>query len=876
MRPLFVVVVLLALAALGWWWTADTAVPVPPAPPEVTSPAGSAAPVVAGSPTSPPAGQADATGELAAERLRPQAGADASPANVRVVQFGSDVGVPGATVAFLRPDFDWANLTEAERRECQQLAGDLDALLRRFGGECTTDDAGGCRVPIGPNGTSVKARSGTLYAQGYLGQDPQKPLVLTLREDRTLHVLVVDSAGRPVPGISVQVELPATGVAKPTDRQVSAWGFGPTDAAGRCTYAHLQQLAGEAATLPLVVSAKLPGGSSDVVRIEATDPPDEVTLHLPVTGSVTVHLGDVDGKPLDVGLLGDADVQLAVLEGKPADGRAGRTGFDRIRTTARLGADATARFANVLLDRWIAVSSGFGGETVTVEGPTLANPSVEVSLRESRDDVIVTGTLLQPDRAPFAMGSLQITFRADGSMGTRTARTDAQGRMRCNLSSYAKGEQGKLSLATSESAGESNSADGVAVEMPPRALHAGLNDLGELQLAPVAILVAGRLRCDDGITATQVQFDVQRMQGQQWQQEWNLRPKWLDGTFSLRAGIPAGEPLRLVVRDGAYLPVEPIECKAGDTDVEIHLRAAGVATATFLVDDRTPLNLLSACLEPEIASKDDDGRQDWQREMRSRFDAAAEDGHTGKVWPGLVPGRYRLTVACQGSGEPFVTIDAIEITAGPCTDPRLRDIDLRGRARSLAIRATGRDGGEVVDGDAFVLVMGKGQLWNGYNLRTGTATIAATGSVDVMVLAKGYEMARVVGVSSSCAVPLQSAQTASLSLALPSPLPEGVQVRLRLRPRLDLPKRVQVTLDTGRGMGLESLFVEEFLLDAVGAVEVPVRWPGEYTAQVMLVRGERKVASLRRVASNTFTLPATVVLRVSQQDYDEALERLAK
>lgn len=864
MRSALASVSLLVVAAIVWLLITGSADPAP-AGARVEAAAGAPAPAATVS-TSIPAPAAPEP----ARQLAPLVDAGA-PSNVRVVTFGSEEGVAGATVRYMPPNFDWQKLTDAERQQFSSER-DSEARLQHLGAETTTGADGGCSVPVGASGTQVTARSGELYAEAYVRADAKEPTVLALRPDRALHALVVDAAGRPAPGIRLQAQRIA-GATEPAGRERSGIWLGETDATGHYQQQHFQTLADKNAIQTFELWASSLGASSPTVRIEATEPPAEVVLHLPVAGAVTVHVRDIDGKPIDPALLGDAKVRLNSLDKQPAGAQELNATLNMNQSdTAAIDAGGDARFPCVAFDRWLIVRQGYSVDQLSVAGPTLANPALELTLRETADDVILTGTLLQQDGAAFAERAFMVSYRADGNSGSRSARTDANGRMRCNLSHYAKGLQATLGFATMPSPG----AAGMAVELPPRKLQAGVLDLGEVRLQPFGILIAGRLHCDEGVDCKRANFEFERKVGERWNQEFNLYPDWQpDGSFVAHSGIAKGEPMRLIVHEGAYLPVEPIGFRAGDTDVTVSLRAAGSATATFLIDERTPVDRLALRLRRTQPPE----QLDWRQQMMQRhadMQLSHKDGHASRSWTGLEPGTYQLTAACQGNGEPFLTIDSIEIGGGPCTDPRLSDIDLRGRLRRLEIRATGADGAPITDANAFVLITSKSDEWNGYSLRSGVATIATATAVDLWVLAKGHRMATAEAVSDSCSIALQAATEAQLAVTIPSPLPDGAKVRLRLLPKLGLSKRAQLTLDNGSGMGLESFLLEQSPVAADGSATVTVRWPGEYSIEGTVGLGDRGGSYFRDFEPRTLTLPAagTVALRIGKGEFDKALQRM--
>ncbi|HZN40193.1 MAG TPA: hypothetical protein VFD82_15410, partial [Planctomycetota bacterium] len=485
---------------------------------------------------------------------------------------------------------------------------------------------------------------------------------------------------------------------------------------------------------------------------------------------------------------------------------------------------------------------------------------------------ILFATLRLPDARPVARGLL-VTCRSRGDTASCEVGTDAAGRMRCNLGAFGTSDDCVINIASYDRQEDND----ISVELAPRKVDAGVNDLGELRLAAQGLLVAGRLVRDPGVRAEHVQIDFERRYGDQWQrQRANLYPDWQpDDSFSLCSEIPAGTAIRLVVQPGAYLPVDPIECKAGDRDVEIRLRAAGELTATFLVDDSTPVDRLVFRLRQRPPHPIDERVLDYM----SRFGESPKDGRMPRWWRGLTPGTYDLTVACAGVAEPIASVAGMTVGTGPCTDPRLDAIDLRGRLRTFEVRATDAGGQPIADENAFVIVCSSRE-WSCYGLGNGRASIYATTSLDVVVTAPGCRATRVHGVAGSRTIALERDQPTAFRVAWPLPLPDGVTATLRLVPKVDLPHDERVVLDNDWGMPIWKLleqFERRALVGRDGACSVPVVWPGEYTVEVSLATGERLV-QLRDVAPTTVVLPAPgeIVLTIDRASCDAALQRVRK
>ncbi|HEX6813078.1 MAG TPA: hypothetical protein VF384_15750 [Planctomycetota bacterium] len=800
--------------------------------------------------------------ESTANRREAAAPQFAGPAGeVQVVHFDTKAPLADATVYCWPPDFDWQKLS-AELQELRR--SDNDAFVRQTALAFATDKDGRCRVPLAGFGAQVTAVKDELWGQGFLPKGATEALVVAVRTDHTLHVLVVDAGGRPARGSTV------LGKGKDGDRPMS-WQLGETNASGRLAYRHCQQLAGEAGSSRIDLVAVIPGGESAPVLVDTIAPPPEVVLPLPPGGTVTVHVRDAEGKPIDPTFLGEPSVRLATYAEKPGSQDAEVDGLNGAQGRVLLDERGDAVFGTVAFGRFVMASVAWSLRSTVVPGPTLENPHVEITVREGDDDVVLTGTLLDAEGLPLATSQFSATCKFKNGMSSRNGRTDASGRFRLALPSLPAGQQIALSFDTKVA----SLADPQACELPPRLLTKGRNDLGEVRLARHSLLVAGKVVMAAGGEPPRVHIQVERQQDGRWQQEWNLHPEWGEGgAFTMRSGITKGTPIRLSLQASNFLPIAPIECAAGDTGLEIELRQGGSARATFLVDDTVPLDRLTFRFRSMDAAKKPDGRADMMERLQHfPGQQVAQDGRLQREWHGLEPGRYRLQAMCGGVAQPIVAIDDVEIAGGPCADPRLADIELRGRVRAFEIRAMASDGKPIASRDAFVVIRSSGDEWCGFHLAAGFVRIAAPAAVDLIVLAKGHRAAFVNGVFDPRTIELEAATNANLAFVLPAPLPDGATLRLRLRPALELPRRAQLQLDTGRGMSAENFFVEEATIDASGKAVVPVRFPGSHAIEITVSLGKR-APSTRDLEPSAITLPAAgeIAVRVGQKGLDRALE----
>ena len=828
MRRLAILASLVVFAVSAWWLTRAEA---PPARVEGEA-VGTAPPAVADVPDE--VTERRVVAAAAREVIEPWTGPFA---NVQVVAQGTGAPgtrapIAGAEVWYQPPEFDQAALAETEQRELATLRNhDGEAFLRKVGRATVSDAEGRCRVPLGTQGTALAVRAGDLFEEAWLREDGPDPFVLELRADRTLRVRVIDAGGQGVPGIGVELRAPTNEGG--TSRSV----LGQSDASGVVTRPHAQQLARDPARKATVV-AMLAGGVGPSAEVDVLHPPAEIELRLPITGSVTVHLLEASGAPVDPRYLLEREVDLAGFEAQPADPSQVHDGFGKAMVRAELSPDGLAVFPRVALDRYLIVKLGHFGLEKGFVGPTLARPSVEVALQRSADGATFVGRMLGPDGTALVSSVLLFGYRCANGLGNAEARTDSEGRFRWYAGTYPVGQAATIAVAISHR----ERTNPMAVELPGHQVVKGDNDLGDVQLERHRTLLAGRLVRGEGVDVAQVQLEIERRRGDRWNNDYQWRPEWQpDGTFAVRGVAPEGEPLRLVVREGKYLPVEPIECAVGSTGIEIALQSAAAATAVFLVDAGTPVEKLVIRFRRTQPPEAGDSQSRWHAELRERADAMSArldaDQRLRRSWTGLTPGAYRLSVHCAGVAEPAALIDDIRVGAEPCIDPRLQAIDLRGKLRRFQVRATGADGQPIVDPEAFVVLYDAEGESQGYHLGRGVVDLVTTTAIDLRVWAPGHVLTLAPAVAEDLTIAVPRAAEVRLQVALPAALPEGVELRLRMVPQLGLAHRAHITLDTGRGMSLDNLLVEYVAIGVDGAGTLRVRCPGEHVVEPLLARG---------------------------------------
>ncbi|MCA8973364.1 MAG: hypothetical protein KDC98_01515 [Planctomycetes bacterium] len=775
---------------------------------------------------------------------------------------GDPIG--GATVRFA-PSEPYGVSTEEQRELAALQELDLRAYLERIGGTAITDPTGHCTVMLPPGDVLLGASQGELFHARYVDSSAKGPIILALLPDRTLSILVLDADGLACKGAEIRAEAEWIG------QGTSETRHGATDLAGRLEIRHAQCHVCDHLSDVRRIRASIGGCFSPMVEVDFSSPPAEIVLRLPPSGRVIVHVRDAQGRPLDLAYDAYRRVELTLLDQKP---RSRREEYDlwnasrSARTAAALTPAGDAVFSHVALDKHlIAQHMQLWRSHV---GPTRAAPEVEITLAESALDAILTATVLRPDGSVVAESEIRVSFASSRGGGGYGARTDVAGRMRFNLSNDMDGETWRIGIAL-------EATPRLEVELPPRAICAGVNDLGEVRLQRRGILVAGRTQVDPSTPLDDVEIDVERYEDGEWSREW-LTADWGpdEGQFEIHGSMPPGSRLRLIADEGAFLTANPTEFEPGARDVVVTVIEAGAVHATFLVADDMAHSRLSTCLRHLASGREATPIEEGRGRLNLSKDRDEHGGRMERRWRHLLPGQYELTVSCTGNPEPILCLGPIEVPSGRDGAPKLNDIDLRGRLRRIEIRAMTADGSPIASPGAYVLVRSNEVDWHAYSLTTGVAVLFASTSVEAFVIADGYCIAHEPAILESSTVRLLPATESRIDVEVPLSLPADVGLRLLLLPTLDLSADSRAYFDNGPSDALRRFFAESPAVDSHGRAIVRSRWSGTFRVVAVLSAGGHVNTVDLRPRPDEIVLPASegVRLALDAGDLGAALARL--
>lgn len=324
-------------------------------------------------------------------------------------------------------------------------------------------------------------------------------------------------------------------------------------------------------------------------------------------------------------------------------------------------------------------------------------------------------------------------------------------------------------------------------------LPPGVNEIGDVMLVPLPIVASGQLT---GVVPefSRIGIELAKKDGDRWQRESGFELDWDgEGGFELRAAIAPGTPIRLSPKPMHSLPVEPIEVPAGTTGIEIDLVAGGEATAWFLADETTPVDLLRIAIAPQ------DQPASADREWRADGLLIHSEHGFGIPWRGLTPGRYRLTVRSPVSARPLLEITDLEApSGGACEDPRLKNIDLRPLLALAEVRVQGADGAPMVASDAFVVVTHDQRDWPAIPIVDGIAHVPiADAAVPILAIVPGYLAVETTVGPSGATVRLDRSPAIAVRAILSAPIPDDVDFELRLVPTDERLRSARITIPRG-------------------------------------------------------------------------------
>lgn len=537
------------------------------------------------------------------------------------------------------------------------VAGDpLDAFDLAL--RVTADAHGRARLPRPRGEARVAAWLAGGFAELRLFPAEAGPLRIELTEDPPIEVRVTGEDGRPLAGIPVALRTAKSVVAT---RRTREDGLVLLFARGR--RAELER--GEA-----FVQLGVPLAEAVFARVQALRE-GPIELVAPALGAVEVRLmeGQVESRQAAHVRIGIRDglreelpheVQLtSVLDGLAHDGRA---------TFAHVGLGLEL-FGRVTPRQHEETGREF-------KGPVRAGEVVVLALELGERSVRLAGRLSGVDHA--ALGEVEAELRlnwAGGSWGQRVL-TDREG-------AFLVDPPGDSQVLTAESLSVTVLAPAPSAHAAtfPVRLHPGDNDLGELVLAPVSLLVSGRVRDEAGNVLKGLLVEAwQGFDAASGRMGEPLLKAVTDATgrFEMHRAPPEAGGLALKIRNaGLRFGLESVA--PGTEGLEVVVRATG-SIALQVLFEGTWLP----------------GVRLFQAGVPLPFPEQNYGGGAGKLSvEALLPGEYDLEWSHPWASERGF-VRGVRVVAGErTTDPRLEPLDLRGVWPRVRIRVEDEAGAPV-------------------------------------------------------------------------------------------------------------------------------------------------------------------------------------
>ncbi|MEZ6038601.1 MAG: hypothetical protein R3F29_14055 [Planctomycetota bacterium] len=687
------------------------------------------------------------------------------------------------------PDVDvwWSNeqqwpldqtLPRAERNAMQQ---DDDLRITRFGWHARTDRQGRVRVTPGESGAAVIARDATRFARGDFAPKTSdaKALRLALQREQVLTVHVTDATGADAQGVPVLLWQ------QDDDGSEQQMFYGSrarrTDATGTITFPHLQRWtrwswgphrgrAPDAITVAIVT----PGIDSERTRLDPEALPSEpVELQLPPTGHLTLHVL-FEGQPIP-------DLEELRLHADPN----GASELDK-DWVVPIDEHGTAQFRHVPLGKTFVGGSMFW--SFAQAGPTAPGQLVEATIDVAELVYALSGRVLDDRGAPVGAQNMVARFQfvgPGGMAGGSNVAVGGDGRFLWLVHRLDDGkapEIGSLRFELLDSRGP-----GPHLDVDPRQLHAGRNELGDLRFVADPLVVAGRLvfDCDQQRYLTMRVERFHPEDGSATEGSWRTESEPIAhnpgrAEFEVRGDVEPGR-LRLAIASYDTPHVEPVEFTLGATDLEILVRCGNAPRVTCLLPEELSPHHLRVVLEPSTVAGLPPAQQPSARLRAQPGPVDAQRHSCSFGWHGLADGTYTLRI--EVGATTLVEVPEVVLPLADPDDPRLRDIDLRELLASLQVRVSwpADVAPRYRELMVFVLPQPEHGTWHGMQIRTERDVLPVPrGPVDLLAVADGMRPETLRGVEGEVEITPQPWPSAELTFFGIEQLPSAAKLEAGL------------------------------------------------------------------------------------------------
>ena len=569
---------------------------------------------------------------------------------------------------------------------------------------------------------------------------------LVLLRDWDLAVEVLDDQRQPASGVPLRLSSDALGRAS-ADRVF-------TDGTGAAPFRHAGHERHQVPGGVLRGPAARPRDEDDAASV-AREPPQPVRLVLPPLGSIEVEVLAADGAPAEE----DTSVSLRLMrpgESGPAPIAWGRS----TPTTSRPARSGRALFERVPLGQRFELTVVRDPERArtVVAGPERSGERVQATLRLALEDALLTFRALDPAGQPIATSlAVNVLCGSDGSWGSSgRSSEDPDGTFQVQLEP-ALNEGDRRALEVSAREGSLSARVDLSRLFPP-----GRTDMGDVVLAPTPLVAEGRVVDAEGrpVAGVSVSWWIAPEDAKEssWgAQRFGSEHQETDaqGRFALHGVVQAQRVSLRVLH--ARLHSDPIDVAVGARDVEIVVRGTGGLAGRALLDPGVPLERI-------IRVSGSSGGHSAKFRSDGSFD-----------FHDLPAGKTTLSVVVDD--EVLLEVPDLEVVPGEITrDPRIQEIDLRGRLRVFRIRLVTPTPNDHPRWSLSWSASGvndeeRSKMMRSYG-ESGVVLVTTLARVDATLRVEGYRPEHLVDLAPETEVHLRTGYAVRLALPAGARLPE--------------------------------------------------------------------------------------------------------
>ncbi len=595
-----------------------------------------------------------------------------------------------------------------------------------------------------------------LFGLASFAADEEGIKTVDLVPDADIEVLVLGPGDAAAPDLAVALRRRVHGSIE--DRRTQR-----TDAEGRVRLADVGLELHADANWPWSVAVVgLSAPSAERTLEPQALPREPIVLRTGATGAVELVAKDLDGAPLRSGW-----VELRVDDAPPD----APPSFWKSGEYAAMGlSNGRALFEQVRLgEALIAHLTPEGSPSALVKrfaGPRTHGERVVVEVVLDQAAAVVVFRLLDESGAPLrerdVAWNLSVSSKFNRSANSGRLRSDAEGRIEYVVASPWGADTERVLHLTLES----------SQLFPPQAridlsrhFENGRHDLGDVRLGERPLVAAGRVVDAAGALVAGANVRVVNLPGK-------------DGLWDdFDEEVECDAAGRFIVRGEAkseYVNVrastrtaksDELLCASGASDLVLTLVEGGRIAGRVLVDSPA---VTTAVLARAVRT---DGGEYKVTGLKSDGAFALEN---------LTPGDWTLTLEANGSQSdlPFIELTGLHLPSGAaCADPRLNELDLRGRLSALTVEIVAPNASDRVLGLAIVTPKGATTTPPATPIQRmlterSITVVAEAESFDLRVVTSGYRTVERSGIRGEVRIELERGPLVRLRAPAGMELPE--------------------------------------------------------------------------------------------------------